>query len=96
MSPELLSLYVCISQFRTLSIPSGAGLYESITMDATVTTRIDYMDDRLVQDAAYRRDLTSRICKVGGVWVAARVGSGAAMGTAVSTCKGTRARAGFS
>ncbi len=34
-------------------------------MDTTVTKRIDYMDDRLVQDPAYRQQLLSQICKVG-------------------------------
>ncbi|KAG1681344.1 hypothetical protein FOA52_007392 [Chlamydomonas sp. UWO 241] len=44
---------------------AGAGLYESITMDTTVTRRVDYMDDKLVQDPAYRTFILSEICKVG-------------------------------
>ncbi|GFH06757.1 PPDK_N domain-containing protein [Haematococcus lacustris] len=44
---------------------AGAGLYESITMDTTETRKVDYMDDQLVQDPGFRRDITSRICKVG-------------------------------
>lgn len=44
---------------------AGAGLYESITMDPTLLQKVDYMEDRLVTDQAFRRDLLSRICKVG-------------------------------
>jgi alpha-glucan,water dikinase len=33
-------------------------------MDPTETRKVDYMDDRLVQDPAYRKDILSRICKV--------------------------------
>jgi len=44
---------------------AGAGLYESITMDPTETKRVDYMDDKLVQDPKYRQSLLSSICKVG-------------------------------
>lgn len=44
---------------------AGAGLYDSITMDETVTRKVDYMDDPLVKDAEYRRKLLSQVCKVG-------------------------------
>ncbi|PNW80482.1 hypothetical protein CHLRE_07g319300v5 [Chlamydomonas reinhardtii] len=44
---------------------AGAGLYESITMDPSLLKKVDYMEDRLVQDPAYRRDLLSRICRLG-------------------------------
>ncbi|GLC33353.1 hypothetical protein PLESTB_000342400 [Pleodorina starrii] len=44
---------------------AGAGLYDSITMDPSVLTKIDYMEDRLVQDPGFRRDLLSRICRLG-------------------------------
>ncbi|GIL61955.1 hypothetical protein Vafri_16315 [Volvox africanus] len=44
---------------------AGAGLYDSITMDPSVLTKIDYMEDRLVQDPGFRRDLMSRICRLG-------------------------------
>ncbi|EFJ44707.1 hypothetical protein VOLCADRAFT_118653, partial [Volvox carteri f. nagariensis] len=32
---------------------AGAGLYDSITMDPTVLTKVDYMEDRLVQDPGF-------------------------------------------
>eukprot|EP01025_Chloroclados_australasicus_P029395 TRINITY_DN2937_c0_g1_i17.p3 TRINITY_DN2937_c0_g1~~TRINITY_DN2937_c0_g1_i17.p3 ORF type:complete len:161 (-),score=18.39 TRINITY_DN2937_c0_g1_i17:329-751(-) len=44
---------------------AGAGLYESITMDPTQLEKVDFSADRLNTDAEYRRDLLSRICKVG-------------------------------
>ncbi|GAX78330.1 hypothetical protein CEUSTIGMA_g5772.t1 [Chlamydomonas eustigma] len=44
---------------------AGAGLYESITMDITETLKIDYMDDKLVQDVGFRKHILSEICKVG-------------------------------
>ncbi|GIL92123.1 hypothetical protein Vretimale_14920 [Volvox reticuliferus] len=44
---------------------AGAGLYDSITMDPSVLTKIDYMEDRLVQEPGFRRDLMSRICRLG-------------------------------
>lgn len=34
-------------------------------MDETVTRKVDYMDDKLVQDPGFRRHLLSEICKVG-------------------------------
>mmetsp|Transcript_19942 Transcript_19942/g.51852 ORF Transcript_19942/g.51852 Transcript_19942/m.51852 type:complete len:1521 (-) Transcript_19942:995-5557(-) len=44
---------------------AGAGLYESITMDATKTLPVDYLEDKLVTDVDYRQQLLARICKVG-------------------------------
>ncbi len=43
----------------------AAGLYESVTMDATVRAKVDYGSDRIMQDDAFRRELMSRICKTG-------------------------------
>lgn len=34
-------------------------------MDPTEMVRVDYMDDKLVQDPGYRNSLMSRICNVG-------------------------------
>ncbi len=33
-------------------------------MDTTETLKVDYMDDKLVQDAGFRNHLLSEICKV--------------------------------
>lgn len=33
--------------------------------DATVTKKVDYMDDKLVQDPGFRKHILSEICKVG-------------------------------
>lgn len=33
-------------------------------MDETITKRVDYMDDKLVQDPAFRQSLLAAICKV--------------------------------
>lgn len=34
---------------------AGAGLYESITMDATELVRVDYNDDPITKDPEFRR-----------------------------------------
>lgn len=34
---------------------AGAGLYESITMDATQLVRVDYSDDPITADPDFRR-----------------------------------------
>ncbi|GFR47292.1 hypothetical protein Agub_g8979 [Astrephomene gubernaculifera] len=44
---------------------AGAGLYDSITMDPSLLSRVDYMEDRVVQDPGFRRHLLSRICHLG-------------------------------
>lgn len=43
-------------------LSAGAGLYESITMDPSVLTKIDYMEDRLVQDPGFRWAATQNVC----------------------------------
>ncbi|GAB4820070.1 hypothetical protein N2152v2_007116 [Parachlorella kessleri] len=44
---------------------AGAGLYESVTMDATERKKVDYGSDRIMQDMEFRRKLMSEICKAG-------------------------------
>ncbi|GMH39379.1 hypothetical protein BSKO_07277 [Bryopsis sp. KO-2023] len=44
---------------------AGAGLYESITMDPTELKKVDYVADKLIQDAGYRNDLLIKVAKVG-------------------------------
>ncbi|KAK9816496.1 hypothetical protein WJX72_001009 [[Myrmecia] bisecta] len=44
---------------------AGAGLYDSITMDTTELKKVDYGEDRLLKDEAFRRDLLSRVAKAG-------------------------------
>ena len=51
---------------------AGAGLYESITMDATETVRVDYSDDPITADAGFRKKVgCSRVSKLA---LAARFG----------------------
>jgi len=33
-------------------------------MDTTETLPVDYLEDQLVKDVAFRQDLLSRVCKV--------------------------------
>lgn len=44
---------------------AGAGLYDSITMDATQTRKVDYGADRLLTDEGFRTGLLSSIARVG-------------------------------
>lgn len=44
---------------------AGAGLYDSITVDPTVLKRVDYNEDPIIKDEAYRVRIMSAICKVG-------------------------------
>ncbi len=42
-----------------------AGLYESVTMDATERRKVDYGSDRIMTDLDFRRRLMAEICKTG-------------------------------
>lgn len=53
---------------------AGAGLYESITMDATETVRVDYSDDPITADAGFRKKVMSDIARVGAA-IEATLGS---------------------
>lgn len=44
---------------------AGAGLYDSVTLDDTVTERVDYSEDALVRDPGFRAKLMTDICTVG-------------------------------
>jgi len=44
---------------------AGAGLYSSLTTDLSKEVHLDYTEDRLVQDAAFRSELLSKIAEVG-------------------------------
>lgn len=44
---------------------AGAGLYESVTIDQTTQERVDYSDDKIITDPAYRRSILSAICQAG-------------------------------
>jgi alpha-glucan, water dikinase len=44
---------------------AGAGLYESITMDPTTLEIVDFSEDQIQTDLAFRKQLLSRICEVG-------------------------------
>jgi alpha-glucan, water dikinase len=46
---------------------AGAGLYESITMDATKLEIVDFSGDEIETDEAFRAQLLARICEVGKV-----------------------------
>lgn len=51
---------------------AGAGLYESVTMDAAEERRCDYEGDEILRDEGKRRELMRRVCRAGvdveGAW----------------------------
>ncbi len=82
LSPTCPSLPHALSLLTLSPSPSGAGLYESITMDPTITKRIDYMDDKLVQDPVR-----------GGRWGGRKRGQGSRKSDSVgSLAAGTQTR----
>ena len=44
---------------------AGAGLYDSITTAVMSQEVVDYSSDPIVADAAFAKDIMSRVCKVG-------------------------------
>jgi alpha-glucan, water dikinase len=44
---------------------AGAGLYESVTMDVTYSSKVDYSEDPVMKDAEFRRQLMAKVAKVG-------------------------------
>ena len=42
---------------------AGAGLYDSVTMDASEVRAVDYSGDRLLTDAAFRAALMARVAR---------------------------------
>jgi len=44
---------------------AGAGLYDSITMHECETRRVNYAEDKIVTDDAFRNEILSKICQVG-------------------------------
>jgi alpha-glucan,water dikinase len=64
LCPETL-IFRSDSNGEDLEGYAGAGLYDSVTMDAAYEARVDYSRDAIVLDATFRRDMLARIVQVG-------------------------------